>query len=185
MTDTVKKRIINEFRFDSISYSAVNNKKERKVILSDVSGNARSGEVFAILGPSGAGKTSLLSCISLNSKGNLQQISGKCTLNGNQISQKMFQKHFYLVPQEDSHRAFLTCRETLRYAADFYIDGNDEEKSAEVDALLVKLGLDTCQHTKVGNQFLQGLSGGQKKRLSIALALLKVFFIKVSTIHIY
>jgi len=109
----------------------------------------------------------------LNSSGRSPEITGKCTLNGQQISQAMFTKYFYLVPQEDSHRAFLTCRETLRFAADFYITGSDDDKNNVVDDLLVKLGLEGCKNTRVGNQFLQGLSGGQKKRLSIALALLK------------
>ena len=95
----------------------------------------------------------------MNSSGKKQEITGKCTLNGQQISQAMFTKYFYLVPQEDSHRAFLTCRETLRFAADFYISGTDADKNKVVDDLLGKLGLESCKNTRVGNQFLQGLSG--------------------------
>jgi len=61
----------------------------------------------------------------------------------------------------------------VRYAADFYLQGTPESKDAEVEKLLKKLGLDACSNTRVGNQFLHGLSGGQKKRLSVAIALLK------------
>lgn len=154
---------INEFKFDNICYSSVNSKNERKQILQDISGYAYSGEVFAVLGPSGAGKTSLLSVLSLNCSGKNMIIEGRCALNGQQLNKTMFQDYFYLVPQDDSHRAFITCRETLRFAADFYINDNDEVKDKVVEDLLVKLGLENCKNTRVGNQFLQGLSGGQKK----------------------
>ena len=163
----------NEFSFENISYSALDAKGVRKQIVSNVSGHALSKEVFAILGPSGAGKTSLLNVLTLNSFGKSSEITGKCTLNGLPITQKLFAQHFCIVPQEDSHRAFLTCRESIRYAADFWINGSTEEKDQEVERLLKRLGLDACGNTRVGNQFLQGLSGGQKKRLSVAISLLK------------
>jgi ABC-type multidrug transport system ATPase subunit len=165
--------MLNEFCFQNISYSALDAKGTRKHIVSNVSGQALSKEVFAILGPSGAGKTSLLNVLTLNAFGKKAEISGKCTLNGLPITQALFAKHFCIVPQEDSHRAFLTCRESIRYAADFWLKGSKEEKDEEVEKLLKRLGLDACGDTRVGNQFIQGLSGGQKKRLSIAISLLK------------
>merc|ERR1711991_956336 len=61
----------------------------------------------------------------------------------------------------------------MMYAASFYINDSEEEEGRRVDELLAKLGLEGCADTMVGNAFLQGLSGGQKKRLSIGLALLK------------
>lgn len=165
--------MLNDFCFENISYSALDAKSTRKHIVSNVSGQALSKEVFAILGPSGAGKTSLLNVLTLNAFGKKAEISGKCTLNGLPITQNLFAKHFCIVPQEDSHRAFLTCRESIRYAADFWLNGSKEEKDEEVEQLLKRLGLDACGNTRVGNQFIQGLSGGQKKRLSIAISLLK------------
>ena len=51
---------VNEFAFDKICYSAINSKGKRKQILDIITGSARSGEVLAILGPSGAGKTSII-----------------------------------------------------------------------------------------------------------------------------
>ena len=164
---------VNEFRFTNIYYSAVDSRGTRKTILNNISGKCRSGEVMAILGPSGAGKTSLLNVLTLNAYGLKAEITGSCTLNGHHLTSELFRRHFCIVPQEDNHRAFLTCRETLRFVANFYINGSDEKKDEECEKLLVKLGLDGCANTRVGNAFLQGLSGGQRKRLSVALALMK------------
>ena len=145
----------NIFYFRGIHYSAVNNKKERKTILEDISGSAKSGEVLAILGPSGAGKTSLLNVLTLNAYGTQAQIFGECSLNGNLLTSDLFKEHFCVVPQEDLHRAFLTCRETLRYCANFYMEGSEEEKNSKVQKLLSKLGLEDCADTRVGNAFIQ------------------------------
>ena len=77
----------------------------------------------------------------------------------------MFKDQCYLVEQVDSLRAFLTCRETVRYTIDFYEASlTDEQKDEMCDKLLNELGLSSCADVKVGNQFIQGLSGGQRKR---------------------
>jgi len=78
-----------------------------------------------------------------------------------------------IVTQEDHLWPFLTCRETIEYAADFSMSVPSEQKKAVVDQLIVSLGLESCQHTKCGNAFFKGLSGGQKRRLSLAIALIK------------
>ncbi len=154
--------------------SKIKGNAETRTIVDGVSGECKSGQTFAILGPSGAGKTSLLNILTLNATSPGSEAYGTCTLNGNQINQSLFQKHCVFVEQLDNHRAFLSPRHALRYATDFYRPGaSAEEKDKEVQDLLVKLGLEACAETPVGNLFMQGLSGGQKKRLSIALALVK------------
>ena len=163
----------NVFRFANLRLD-VSVKGEPRTIVDDSTGECKSGETLAILGPSGAGKTSLLNVLTLNATHPGSKSYGKCTLNGHQINQKLFQKHCVFVEQLDNHRAFLTPRQSLRYALDFYApNSNAEEKDTEVNAMLTKLGLEVCADTKIGNLFMQGLSGGQKKRLSVALALLK------------
>lgn len=171
--DDYKSSESNVFSFEQICYSAENSKGDRKQILDSITGACKSSEVFAILGPSGAGKTSLLNVLTLNAYGKNADITGKCTLNGHLMTTDLFRKHCCIVPQEDTHRAFLTCRQTMMYAASFYVNDSDSEKVRRVDELLAKLGLEGCADTMVGNAFVQGLSGGQKKRLSIGLALLK------------
>lgn len=59
------------------------------------------------------------------------------------------------------------------YAAQLYLGKSASQVEATVDDLIRKMGLQSCRDTLVGNMFMQGLSGGQKRRLSIALALVK------------
>ena len=129
----------NVFRFGNLRLD-VQVKGETRTIVDDVSGECKSGQTLAILGPSGAGKTSLLNVLTLNATHPGSKSYGKCTLNGHQINQKLFQKHCVFVEQLDNHRAFLTPRQSLRYALDFYEPkSNAEEKDAEVNNLLSKL----------------------------------------------
>ena len=128
-----------------------------------------SGEVLAILGPSGAGKTCLLDLLTLEDKGGAYE--GDVRLNGIPITPALFTKHCATVPQVDRLWAFLTVHETLSYAADLLLNMDAATKAARVNAIIDTVGLTTSRDTKVGNQFLKGLSGGQKRRLSLALAL--------------
>jgi len=126
-----------------------------KRIVEDVTGECHSGQTLAILGPSGAGKTSLLNLLTLNPTG--CNSYGQVTLDGIPLSPSIFREKCCLVEQLDSHRAFLTCKETVRYTIDFYeIDMSEDEKDKACDDLLQRLGLSSCADTKVGNQFIQG-----------------------------
>ncbi len=78
-----------------------------------------------------------------------------------------------MVQQEDFHWAFLTCRETISFAAALLQNKPLPEREEEVERIISKMGLDSCADTRVGNAFIQGLSGGQKRRLSVAITLLK------------
>lgn len=89
------------------------------------------------------------------------------------MTTQAFTNHCYVVQQQDAHWAFLTCRETLMFAAELYLGKPAAEVAGQVDALIGTMGLDSCKNTRCGNQFMQGLSGGQKRRLSIAIALIK------------
>jgi ABC-type multidrug transport system ATPase subunit len=137
-------------------------------VLDDISFSIQSGEVLALLGPSGAGKTALMDMLMLELTGKIVSRSGSFTLNGHPIKGSLLRKYVVMTPQFDNHNAFLTCRETLEFAADMY-DAPDEQVESIIDAF----GLRDCQDTRVGNAFLKGMSGGQKKRLSLAVAMLK------------
>lgn len=84
------------------------------------------------------------------------------------MTDQMFKAHSYVVVQHDKHWPYLTCRETLLYAAELYDVASKEDMAAVVDEIIRKMGLEVCANTRNAR-----LSGGQARRLSIAIALLK------------
>lgn len=165
-----------EFRMEDVGLTVRKKhwfkKGDMKMILHHVSCNVRGGEMMAIMGPSGAGKTSLLNCATLNNcKGAL--MTGQVTINNEQLTSRVFREHCYIVYQKDFLAPKLTCRETLMYAALNCIC-DSERLATHIDELIENLGLESCQDTPVGDDFTQGLSGGQKRRLSVCLGLVKM-----------
>jgi ABC-type Mn2+/Zn2+ transport system ATPase subunit len=117
------------------------------------------------MGPSGAGKTVLISTLTLDAL--FGRASGSVTLNGVPLTDEIFKQHAYVVVQHDKLWPYLTCRETMRYAAELYAVER-ASLDAVVDSVINKLGLRICADTRNAR-----LSGGQQRRLSLALALLK------------
>ena len=160
------------FTFKNISFSIKEKNGNKLQILQNISGTVSSGEMLGILGPSGAGKTTLLNVLTGSSFGG--ENKGSIYLDNKEMTPSMFTQCCYVVNQQDFHWPFLTCRETIEYALNLYMKTKTvEDTNSVTDNLLKKLGLEGCQHTIVGNEFFKGLSGGQKRRLSIALALVK------------
>ncbi|CAB9505533.1 Putative white-brown complex homolog protein 30 [Seminavis robusta] len=152
-------------RFKNVNFVAGKGKNE-KHILRDVSGRVSWGHVLAIMGPSGAGKTTLISSLTLDA--HYGTPSGAVTLNGVPLTDNIFKKHCYVVKQHDKHWPYLTARESLLYAADLFEVADKSDIPAIVDDIIHKMGLDICADTRCAR-----LSGGQARRLSIAMALLK------------
>lgn len=84
------------------------------------------------------------------------------------MTDRIFKNHCYVVQQHDKHWPYLTCRETLRFAAELYAVTIKEDLQAIVNEIIKKMGLVGCADTRNAQ-----LSGGQKRRLSIGIALLK------------
>ncbi|CAD7961395.1 unnamed protein product [Amoebophrya sp. A120] len=144
--------------------------KPAKQLVIDVSLEANRGEVYAILGPSGAGKTTFLDAITCNAAKNLNTF-GTVAINGEKVEnlQDLIAHRCVYIPQHNEYFATLTPKEVLEYSADF---ANVDR--SKVDKVIRKLGLQSCQNTKIGGKFgTVGLSEGQKKRLSVAQALIK------------
>ena len=79
----------------------------------------------------------------------------------------------HLCPKTTISGPFSLAEKPLDFAADFSLSAPSAERRKAVDRLLRELGLEKCANTLCGNPFLKGLSGGQKRRLSLAIALVK------------
>uniref|UniRef100_I1NFU5 ABC transporter domain-containing protein n=1 Tax=Glycine max TaxID=3847 RepID=I1NFU5_SOYBN len=147
--------------------------KSVRFLLKNVSGEAKPGRLLAIMGPSGSGKTTLLNVLAgqLTASPRLH-LSGVLEFNGNPGSKNAYK--FAYVRQEDLFFSQLTVRETLSLATELQLPNisSAEERDEFVNNLLFKLGLVSCADTNVGDAKVRGISGGEKKRLSMACELL-------------
>lgn len=140
--------------------------------LHDFNFSAQSGDLIAIMGPSGSGKSTLLNIVN----GNLFPSSGKITFNGVDIHKDNFvvKPYFGYVPQDDLLVEELTVFQNLYYSALLSLPGLTSYKiSRKVDDLLLELGLLHVRDLKVGGFLSKTISGGQRKRLNIALELIR------------
>lgn len=146
-----------------------------KEIVRGVSGSAAPGHVMAIMGPSGAGKTSLLDLLAgrITVSQSRRSISGAILINGKKRNYDEFRKQSAYVLQSDNFFAELTVKETITLSAMLRLprDMPDEAKHARVAQLINELGLGKCQHSLVGNDLVRGVSGGERKRVNIAMEL--------------
>ncbi|KAH9307047.1 hypothetical protein KI387_011451 [Taxus chinensis] len=143
-----------------------------RFLLTNVNGEAKAGRLLAIMGPSGSGKTTLLNVLAgqLAASPRLR-LTGRLYVNGNAFS-SAFHKIAY-VRQEDLFFSQLTVRETLSVAAELQLSKlTCEDREKYVNDLLNRLGLVSCADCIVGDAKVRGISGGEKKRLSVACELI-------------
>lgn len=151
--------------------------KNTKKILQEVDAVFKPGMINAIMGPSGSGKSSLLNLISgrLNSSFVLKfHSTGSLFLNSNSILKEMFNNICSYVSQDDDHLlASLTVRETFEFAATLRLHYmKPQQRHNKIDEILLALGLTHCENTLIGNEFVKGISGGEKRRVTIGVQLL-------------
>jgi ABC-type multidrug transport system ATPase subunit/pSer/pThr/pTyr-binding forkhead associated (FHA) protein len=146
-------------------------KAQMKVLLDHVSFKALPGDMIALMGPSGAGKTTLL--LALN--GYLPPTSGQVRINGEDLYTiyDALRGSIGYVPQDDIVHPELTVFEAVKYSARFRLppDYSDEEIDRRVDETLRDLGLEGLRNLQIGKPEKKVLSGGQRKRVNIALEL--------------
>jgi ABC-type multidrug transport system ATPase subunit len=136
----------------------------------DLSFTLRNGELLAIMGGSGTGKTTLLSLLN----GTLTPQQGTITINGHSITEPAAKALIGFVPQDDLLIEELTVYQNLWYTAKFCFEGmSDEDLDRRVMKTLKDLGLDAAKDLKVGSPIHKFISGGQRKRLNIALELIR------------
>ena len=147
-------------------------------ILRSVSTKFQAGELNIILGPSGSGKSSLLNTMARRLRSSLltrYRTSGTMLFNGVRPTDKEVRSLCsYVVQDDNALLPYLTVRETLGFAAGLRLPRgmSKEEKMKRAEDVLLKMGLKDCADVLVGDELLKGISGGEKRRVSIAVQVL-------------
>jgi ABC-type multidrug transport system ATPase subunit len=157
--------------FKDLSLSIKLGKQSVKVV-DGVTGRIQAKSMAAILGGSGAGKTSLLNV--LCGRAYYGETKGSILVNGHKANIEDFKDSVGFVPQDDIVYAELTVRENLIYSGRFRLPkGTSNHEIAELaDETLANLGLARVADSRVGDIRRRGVSGGEKKRVSIGLELM-------------
>ncbi|GAB4850452.1 ABC transporter G member 11 [Ancistrocladus abbreviatus] len=144
---------------------------ETQKVLEGLTGYAEPGTFTALMGPSGSGKSTLLDALSSRLAANAF-VSGTVLLNGRK-TKLSFGTAAY-VTQDDNLIGTLTVRETISYSARLRLPDKMpwSEKRALIESTIIEMGLQDCADTVIGNWHLRGISGGEKRRVSIALEIL-------------
>uniref|UniRef100_A0A669CBR9 ATP-binding cassette, sub-family G (WHITE), member 2b n=1 Tax=Oreochromis niloticus TaxID=8128 RepID=A0A669CBR9_ORENI len=136
------------------------------------SGIIRPG-MNAIMGATGSGKTSLLDVLAgRKNPAGLRQ--GNVLVNGKVVTSDLRLSSAYVV-QDDILMGTLSVRENLLFSANLRLNPKDHstaDKHQQVNTIIDDLGLTDCANTKIGTEFLRGVSGGERKRCSIGMELI-------------
>ncbi|BBN19617.1 ATP-binding cassette, subfamily G (WHITE), member 2 [Marchantia polymorpha subsp. ruderalis] len=140
-------------------------------ILHDLSGYVEPGRICAIMGPSGSGKSTLLDSLAGRISKNIT-LTGDIRLNG-RSTRVSYGTAAYLA-QECDLLGTLTVKETIYYSAKLRLPSSTTTKDMDriVKSTIEEVGLQDSINTPIGNWHQRGLSGGEKRRVSIAIALL-------------
>ncbi|KAK4279925.1 hypothetical protein QN277_011623 [Acacia crassicarpa] len=168
LTYSVKVR--HKLNFSTL-FSAENRfgEPETKILLNDISGEARDGEILAVMGASGSGKSTLIDALANRiAKGNLK---GSVKLNGEALESRLLKAISAYVMQDDLLFPMLTVEETLMFAAEFRLSHrlSRSKKKMRVQALIDQLDLRNAAKTVIGNEGHRGVSGGERRRVSIGI----------------
>ncbi|GAA5822769.1 hypothetical protein JCM3770_003323 [Rhodotorula araucariae] len=154
-------------QFSNLSYTLPSGKR----LLNSISGAVQPGEVMAVLGASGAGKSTFLDLLARKNKRGA--ISGEILVNGRPVSAGEYRRVVGFVDQEDTLMGTLTVYETVLYSALLRLprDMPFADKRMRTLETLHELGILAIRDSRVGESGRRGISGGEKRRVSIACEL--------------
>lgn len=157
---------------------AASGKPPVRELLSNFDGCVRPGEMLLVLGRPGSGCSTFLKAF-CNQRDGYEAVEGDVTYGGTDASRmkKDFRGEVIYNPEDDLHYATLTVQRTLKFALQTRTPGKESRLEGEsredymTEFMRVVTKLFWIEHTlgtKVGNEFVRGVSGGEKKRVSIA-----------------
>ncbi|XP_019420525.1 PREDICTED: ABC transporter G family member 11-like isoform X2 [Lupinus angustifolius] len=143
----------------------------RRPILQGLTGYAKPGQLLAIMGPSGCGKSTLLDALAGRLGSNTRQ-TGEILINGHK--QALAYGTSAYVTQDDTLLTSLTVREAVHYSAQLQLPASMSkgEKKERADFIIREMGLQETINTRIGGWGCKGISGGQKRRVSICIEIL-------------
>ncbi|KAF9921317.1 hypothetical protein FBU30_008696 [Linnemannia zychae] len=138
-------------------------------IIRNISGRLITGRTCAVMGPSGAGKTTFLSILA----GKVAKTNGSIKVNGKEQTLSLWKKLIGFVPQEDVMLSDLTVREILMHSARMRqpVHMSHNEKRLKVLEVIQFLGLGHIMDNPIGDVETRGISGGERKRVNIGMEL--------------
>nr|XP_009767616.1 PREDICTED: ABC transporter G family member 11-like isoform X1 [Nicotiana sylvestris] len=146
-------------------------KSGRKAILQGLTGYARPSELLAVMGPSGCGKSTLLDALAGRLDFSTRQ-SGDILINGHK--QKLSYGTCAYLTQDETLLATLTVKEAVYYSAQLQLPDSmkKSEKIQIAEQTIKEMGLQDAMNTRIGGWGTKGISGGEKRRLSICMEIL-------------
>ncbi|OOQ82088.1 ABC drug exporter AtrF [Penicillium brasilianum] len=139
-------------------------------LIHDFSGAVREGEMMLVLGRPGAGCTTFLKAIA-NDRSAFAAVEGEVSYGGlsAEDQHKYFRGEVNYNPEDDQHFPSLTVWQTLKFSLATKTRKHDRDSiPVIIDALLKMFGISHTKNTLVGNEYVRGVSGGERKRVSIA-----------------
>ncbi|KAK7396464.1 hypothetical protein VNO78_17497 [Psophocarpus tetragonolobus] len=145
--------------------------EDKLVLLKGVSGAFRPGVLTALMGVTGAGKTTLMDVLAGRKTGGY--VGGNITISGYQKKQETFARISGYCEQNDIHSPHVTVYESLLYSAwlRLSLDINAETRKMFIEEVMELVELKPLRHALVGLPGINGLSTEQHKRLTIAVEL--------------
>lgn len=169
---------LDKFALDLENRNFLGRKQPTKTILNPVTATFQAGVLNVIMGPSGSGKTSLLNAMALRLRNSIRtkyRPSGEMTFNGAVPSDSVIRSVCcYVCQDDDALLPSLTVRETLHFAAGLRLPAfmTKEQKVRRAEDVLLKMGLKDCADNLIGSDLIKGISGGEKRRVTIAVQIL-------------
>ncbi|KAH8703108.1 putative ABC multidrug transporter [Talaromyces proteolyticus] len=161
------RQVLNNFRKDQ---------RPKRTILKDVTGQVKPGEMLLVLGRPGSGCTSLLRVLS-NDRDSFDEVVGETQYGSMDHKEaKRFRQQIMFNNEDDVHFPTLTVNRSIKFALRTKVPRErpehlkDEKEFVQQkrDSILESLGIPHTKKTLVGNEYIRGVSGGERKRVSLA-----------------